>query len=71
MKEYSKIIDKFMVRHLEKPGITGWNKYIIEVKQKMLPIWKEEYVPMFGTSKIRVLTRCQNYYYDHYQHDPR
>jgi Undecaprenyl-phosphate glucose phosphotransferase len=23
-KEYSKIIDKFMVRHLVKPGITGW-----------------------------------------------
>jgi Undecaprenyl-phosphate glucose phosphotransferase len=23
-EEYSKIIDKFMVRHLVKPGITGW-----------------------------------------------
>lgn len=23
-KDYSKIIDKFMVRHLVKPGITGW-----------------------------------------------
>jgi len=23
-KEYSQIIDKFMVRHLVKPGITGW-----------------------------------------------
>ncbi|HZH68475.1 MAG TPA: sugar transferase, partial [Chitinophagales bacterium] len=23
-EEYSKIIDKFMVRHFIKPGITGW-----------------------------------------------
>ena len=23
-QEYSKIIDKFMVRHFVKPGITGW-----------------------------------------------
>jgi lipopolysaccharide/colanic/teichoic acid biosynthesis glycosyltransferase len=23
-EEYSKVIDKFMVRHLVKPGITGW-----------------------------------------------
>lgn len=23
-KEYSELVDKFMVRHLTKPGITGW-----------------------------------------------
>ena len=25
-EEYSKLIDKYMVRHLVKPGITGWRK---------------------------------------------
>ncbi|HNK91048.1 MAG TPA: exopolysaccharide biosynthesis polyprenyl glycosylphosphotransferase, partial [Chitinophagales bacterium] len=35
--EYSKIIDKFMVRHLVKPGITGWaqvNGYRGETRNK-------------------------------------
>jgi exopolysaccharide biosynthesis polyprenyl glycosylphosphotransferase len=35
-EEYSKIIDKFMVRHLVKPGITGWaqvNGYRGETKE--------------------------------------
>ena len=37
-EEYSKIIDKFMVRHLVKPGITGWaqvNGYRGETKDVM------------------------------------
>lgn len=27
-KEYSKLIDKYMVRHLVKPGVTGWSQVI-------------------------------------------
>jgi putative colanic acid biosynthesis UDP-glucose lipid carrier transferase len=37
--EYSKIIDKFMVRQFAKPGITGWaqvNGYRGETKEKWM-----------------------------------
>lgn len=65
-EEYSKIIDKFMVRHLCKPGITGWaqvNGYRGETKDPsqmekrvMYDIWYLERWSFFLDLRIIFLT---------------
>lgn len=65
-EEYSKIIDKFMVRHLCKPGITGWaqvNGYRGETKEPeqmerrvMYDIWYLERWSFFLDLRIIFLT---------------
>jgi lipopolysaccharide/colanic/teichoic acid biosynthesis glycosyltransferase len=45
-EEYGQLIDKFMVRHLVKPGITGWaqvNGYRGETRDHDLMVKRVEY----------------------------
>ena len=65
-EEYSKLIDKYMVRHFIKPGITGWaqiNGYRGETKtlQQMekrveYDVWYLEHWNIFLDLKILILT---------------
>lgn len=40
-EEYSKLIDKYMVRHLVKPGITGWAQ-ITGFRGETKELWQME-----------------------------
>lgn len=65
-EEYSRLVDKFMVRHLIKPGITGWAqvngyrgntinpKYMI--KRVRYDVWYVENWSLFLDIKIIFLT---------------
>ena len=65
-EEYAKIIDKFMVRHLIKPGITGWAQVngfrgetkdpMLMQKRVMLDVWYIENYSLLLDLKIVFLT---------------
>lgn len=40
-EEYSKLIDKYMVRHLVKPGITGWAQ-VTDFRGETKELWQME-----------------------------
>jgi len=40
-EEYSKLIDKYMVRHLVKPGITGWAQ-VTSFRGETKELWQME-----------------------------
>ena len=57
-KDYSAIIDKYMVRHFIKPGLTGWaqSKWVSRRNKRTLADGKrDKYSMMFGILKIGTL----------------
>ena len=50
---YARLIDKYMVRHFIKPGVTGWAQTMVfVVKRKNYPKWKAVFSLISGIWNI-------------------